>query len=102
MTLNTEELLTNRPAKHSTFLKAFAQQSHLTTQQANAVFECIIEQFSHALAQGQRIDIRDFGSLSATIRHGHAGNFSNKHSQQTTLQNCRIRFKPAKSLWQSL
>ena len=74
------------------------EQSHLAYRDVELAVKCIIEQMSQALASGERIEIRGFGSFSLHYRAPRMGR-NPKTGESVALPGKHVpHFKPGKAL----
>jgi integration host factor subunit beta len=74
------------------------EQSHLAYRDVELAVKCMIEQMSHALSTGDRIEIRGFGSFSLHYRPPRMGRNS-KTGDSVALSGKYVpHFKPGKEL----
>lgn len=74
------------------------QQSHLALKDVELAVKCIIEQMNQALATGERIEIRGFGSFSLRVRPPRIGR-NPKTGESVALAKKHVpHFKPGKEL----
>jgi integration host factor subunit beta len=74
------------------------EQSHLAYRDVELAVKCMIEQMSQALASGQRIEIRGFGSFSLHFRPPRLGR-NPKTGDSVELSGKYVpHFKPGKEL----
>ena len=74
------------------------EQSHLAYRDVELAVKCMIEQMSQALASGQRIEIRGFGSFSLHFRPPRVGR-NPKTGDSVELSGKYVpHFKPGKEL----
>lgn len=74
------------------------QQSHLALKDVELTVKCIIEQMNQALAAGERIEIRGFGSFSLRLRPPRMGR-NPKTGESVALSKKHVpHFKPGKEL----
>ena len=74
------------------------EQSHLAYRDAELAVKCMIEQMSKALASGERIEIRGFGSFSLHFRPPRMGR-NPKTGDSVELSGKYVpHFKPGKEL----
>lgn len=74
------------------------EQSHLAHRDAELAVKCMIEQMSQALASGERIEIRGFGSFSLHFRPPRQGR-NPKTGETVALAGKYVpHFKPGKDL----
>ncbi len=83
----------------SDLIEAIAkQQSHLPSRDVELAVKCILEQMSQALASGERIEIRGFGSFSLHYRPPRTGR-NPKTGESVALSGKYVpHFKPGKEL----
>jgi integration host factor subunit beta len=74
------------------------EQSHLAYKDVELAVKCILEQMSHALSSGERIEIRGFGSFSLHFRPARMGR-NPKTGDAVALAGKHVpHFKPGKEL----
>ncbi len=74
------------------------EQSHLAYRDVELAVKCMIEQMSQALASGDRIEIRGFGSFSLHYRPPRLGR-NPKTGDSVALSGKHVpHFKPGKEL----
>lgn len=74
------------------------QQSHLAYKDVELAVRCILDQMSTALANGERIEIRGFGSFSLHFRPARQGR-NPKTGEAVALTGKHVpHFKPGKEL----
>jgi integration host factor subunit beta len=74
------------------------EQSHLAYRDVELAVKCMIEQMSQALASGDRIEIRGFGSFSLHYRPARVGR-NPKTGDAVALAGKHVpHFKPGKEL----
>lgn len=83
----------------SELIEALAkQQPHLALKDVELAVKCIIEKMNAALASGERIEIRGFGSFSLHLRPPRVGR-NPKTGESVTLSKKYVpHFKPGKEL----
>ncbi|VAX10630.1 Integration host factor beta subunit [hydrothermal vent metagenome] len=83
----------------SDLIEAIAkQQSHLAHRDVELAVKCMLEQMSQALATGDRIEIRGFGSFSLHYRPPRMGR-NPKTGDSVALSGKYVpHFKPGKEL----
>jgi len=75
-----------------------AEQTHLNQTDVELAVRCIIEQLSRALSEGDRIEIRGFGSFSLHFRPPRMGR-NPKTGEAVALPGKHVpHFKPGKEL----
>jgi integration host factor subunit beta len=75
-----------------------AQQTHLSQADVELAVRCILEQLGRALADGERIEIRGFGSFSLHYRPARMGR-NPKTGEPVALPGKYVpHFKPGKAL----
>lgn len=84
--------------KSELFDRLSKQQGHLPYKDVELSVKCIIEQMSRALATGERIEIRGFGSFSLHYRPPRTGR-NPKTGESVALSAKYVpHFKPGKEL----
>ena len=74
------------------------EQKHLASRDVELAVKCILEQMSQALASGERIEIRGFGSFSLHFRPPRQGR-NPKTGESVALSGKHVpHFKPGKEL----
>ncbi|MDP2903313.1 MAG: integration host factor subunit beta [Methylovulum sp.] len=74
------------------------QQPHLALKDVELAVKCIIEKMNEALATGERIEIRGFGSFSLHLRPPRVGR-NPKTGESVALSRKYVpHFKPGKEL----
>lgn len=74
------------------------KQIHLAYRDVELAVKCILEQMSQALASGERIEIRGFGSFSLHYRPPRIGR-NPKTGESVALSSKHVpHFKPGKEL----
>ena len=74
------------------------KQNHLAYKDVELAIKCMLEQMSQALASGERIEIRGFGSFSLHYRPPRVGR-NPKTGESVTLAGKHVpHFKPGKEL----
>jgi len=74
------------------------QQPHLAIKDVELAVKCIIEKMNQALANGERIEIRGFGSFSLHLRPPRLGR-NPKTGESVALSKKYVpHFKPGKEL----
>ncbi len=74
------------------------QQKHLVLKDVELAVKCIVEQMNQALAAGERIEIRGFGSFSLRVRAPRIGR-NPKTGESVALAKKHVpHFKPGKEL----
>lgn len=83
----------------SELIERIAQkQSHLAHKDVELSVKCLLEQMSHSLANGERIEIRGFGSFSLHFRPSRIGR-NPKSGEPVPLPGKHVpHFKPGKEL----
>ncbi len=83
----------------SELIEALAkQQPHLALKDVELAVKCIIEKMNEALATGERIEIRGFGSFSLHLRPPRVGR-NPKTGESVALSRKYVpHFKPGKEL----
>lgn len=75
-----------------------SRQGHLAYKDVELAVKSLLEQMSHALAEGERIEIRGFGSFSLHFRAPRMGR-NPKTGESVSLPGKHVpHFKPGKEL----
>lgn len=83
----------------SEFIVALAKkQPHLEKEAVEAAVNCMLEQMADALAQGQRIEIRDFGSFDLNSRPARQARNPKTGKAVQKPATVAIHFKPGKEM----
>lgn len=83
----------------SELIEALAkQQPHLALKDVELAVKCIIEKMNEALASGERIEIRGFGSFSLHLRPPRIGRNPKTGESVTLAKKYVPHFKPGKEL----
>ncbi|PPC91299.1 MAG: integration host factor subunit beta [Methylobacter sp.] len=83
----------------SELIEALAkQQPHLALKDVELAVKCIIEEMNHALASGERIEIRGFGSFSLHKRPPRIGRNPKTGDSVSLAEKHVPHFKPGKEL----
>ena len=92
-------ILTGAQVTKSELIDVLAkQQNHLALKDVELAVRCIIEQMNQALATGERIEIRGFGSFSLRVRPPRIGR-NPKTGESVALAKKHVpHFKPGKEL----
>ena len=87
----------------SELIEALARkQNHPAYKDVELAIKCMLEQMSQALASGERIEIRGFGSFSLHYRPPRVGR-NPKTGESVTLAGKHVpHFKPGKELRESV
>ncbi len=97
--LGTEKLEIERGMTKSELIEALSrQQAHLKFDDVEVAVKAMLEQMSAALARGERIEIRGFGSFSLHFRPPRTGR-NPKTGESVALPGKHVpHFKPGKEL----
>ncbi len=94
----TEEMLTNAMMKSELIERIARKQSHLAYKDIELAVKSLLEQMSGSLANGERIEIRGFGSFSLHYRPPRSGR-NPKTGGSVMLPGKYVpHFKPGKEL----
>jgi integration host factor subunit beta len=74
------------------------KQNHLSYKIVESAVKEVFEMMSNALENGERIEIRDFGSFSLRYRSARGARNPKTGELVTTLSKYAIHFKPGKEL----
>jgi integration host factor subunit beta len=75
-----------------------SQQEHLAPEDVEAAVKALLEQLSAALANGERIEIRGFGSFSLHFRSARQARNPKTGGAVYTTSRYALHFKPGKEL----
>lgn len=78
--------------------KLAAKQFHISEQDILMAIRLVLEQMSEALSQGDRIEIRGFGSFSLHHRSSYKAHNPRSGTQVITKEKYTPYFKPGKKL----
>ena len=75
-----------------------AQNPHLCAREVEAVVDAILDRIAKALADGDRVELRDFGTFCVRDREARAAR--NPRTGETVVVEAkgRIHFKPGKGI----
>ncbi|MGH1592208.1 HU family DNA-binding protein [Methylobacterium phyllosphaerae] len=83
----------------SGLIARIAQQTpHLTAQECEAVVHTVLRVISKALVQGDRVELRDFGSFCVRDREPHVSRNPRTGKQVTVPARAHVYFKPGKGM----
>ena len=83
----------------SELITALAEkQPHLQKEDVEAAVNCMLEQMADALAQGQRIEIRGFGSFDLNTRPARMARNPKTGESVQKPATVAIHFKPGKEM----
>ena len=77
-----------------------SKHTHLPLRDVDEAVKTILESMSEALSNGQRIEIRGFGSFSLSQREQRVGRNPKSGEQVIVPAKCVPHFKPGKELRQ--
>ena len=93
-----EEMQTSAMMKSELIERIARKQSHLAYKDVELAVKSLLEQMSHSLSSGERIEIRGFGSFSLHYRPPRAGR-NPKTGDSVELPGKYVpHFKPGKEL----
>lgn len=75
-----------------------AMNPHLYGKDAEAVVDCILARIEEALADGDRVELRDFGSFSIIHRAARTGRNPRTGAAVAIDEKSAIQFKPGKAM----
>jgi integration host factor subunit beta len=75
-----------------------AQNPHLYRRDAENVIDAILDQIGSALAQGNRVELRGFGSFSVRVRHARTGRDPRTGAVVHVAEKVMPYFKPWKEM----
>jgi integration host factor subunit beta len=74
------------------------RQPHLFASDVEAAIESLLEQFSDAVARGERITVRGFGSFSLRFRRPHVGHNPRTGTPVAIPGSFALHFRPGREL----
>lgn len=74
------------------------QNPHLTAQECEAVVRTVLGVISKALVQGDRVELRDFGSFSVRDREPRVSRNPRTGKRVTVPARAHVCFKPGKGM----
>ena len=74
------------------------QNPHLFARDAEAVVDIILERIAEALADGDRVELRDFGSFATRNREAHTRRSLQSGERIAVAAKRSIQFKPGKAM----
>lgn len=75
-----------------------AQNPHLYARDIEAVVSTILGRMAEALADGDRVELRDFGSFSVKTREAYTGRNPRTGALVDVPAKADVRFKPGKGM----
>jgi len=90
--------MSNVITKSELIEKIAQKQGHLQHKDIELSVKSMIEQMSHALSSGERIEIRGFGSFSLHFRPPRVGRNPKSGENVTLTEKYVPHFKPGKEL----
>lgn len=83
----------------SELIAHIAQQNlHLTGQECETVVRAVLGTISEALARGDRVELRDFGTFSVRDQDAHTGRNPRTGAMVTVEAKSGVRFRPGKGM----
>ena len=74
------------------------QNPHLYAEQVEAVVNAILERISDALAAGDRVELRDFGTFSLRDREAHSARNPQTGGMVAVPAKAHVYFRPSKRM----
>ena len=75
-----------------------AQNPHLYAKDVEAVVDTILERITEALVNGDRVELRDFGTFALRNREAHTGRNPRSGQRVAVVAKQSIQFKPGKAM----
>ncbi|MCJ2084874.1 integration host factor subunit beta [Methylobacterium sp. E-005] len=75
-----------------------AQNPHLYAKDVEAVVDAILDRITEALADGDRVELRDFGTFATKERRARTGRNPRSGQSVAVAAKQAIQFKPGKTL----
>ena len=79
-----------------------AQSAHLYQHQAEKIVDAILDEIASAIAQGDRVELRGFGTFAAKVRSARLGRNPKNGKSVTVLRKVVPYFKPGKEMRERL
>ncbi|MCJ2115735.1 integration host factor subunit beta [Methylobacterium sp. J-001] len=83
-------------------LRIADQNPHLYAEQVEAVVDTILDRITAALADGDRVELRDFGAFSVRCREPRAGRNPRTGVSVSVPARTSVHFKPGKDIRERL
>ena len=74
------------------------QYPHLYAKQVEAVVDAVLERISDALATGDRVELRDFGTFSLRDREAHSARNPQTGGMVAVPSKAHVYFRPGKRM----
>ena len=78
------------------------RSSQLSQRDVEKVVDAILEEIISAIARGDRVELRGFGTFSARVRSTHAGRNPKTGTALAVPTKVKLRFKAAKEMHERL
>jgi len=78
------------------------RSSQLSQRDIEKVVEAILEEIISAIARGDRVELRGFGTFSTTVRSAHAGRNPKTGTDMAVPTKVTARFKTGKEMRERL
>ena len=75
-----------------------AQNPHLYAREIEAVVKAILDRMTEALADGDRVELRDFGTFAARDREARTGRNPRSGKLVVVAAKRAVHFKPSKAM----
>ncbi len=75
-----------------------AQNPHLYARDVEAIVSAILGRITEALAAGDRVELRDFGSFAVKVRGAYTGRNPRTGASVDVPAKVDVRFKPGKAM----
>jgi integration host factor subunit beta len=75
-----------------------AQNPHLYAREADAVVDAILDRITEALADGDRVELRDFGTFSVRDREARSVRNPRTGKEAVVPARAHIHFKPGRAM----
>ena len=79
-------------------LRISEQNPHLYARDVEAVVDTILDRIAAALADGDRVELRDFGTFCVRDREGHRGRNPRTGKEVVVPARAHVHFKPGKAM----
>src|SRR5690242_14103307 len=75
-----------------------AQNPHLYAREVEAVVDAILDRITGALADGDRVELRDFGTFSVRDREARSGRNPRTGKEVVVSARTHVHFKPGRAI----
>lgn len=79
-------------------IRIAAQNPHLYQRDVEAIVDTILDRITEALAAGDRVELRDFGSFAINQREARQGRNPRSGARIDVPAKAEVRFRPGKGI----